>query len=46
MNQQLAAESALLRSPFARRKCANMRSIFDFSAENAKIEDWLADAAV
>jgi hypothetical protein len=26
-----------------RRKCANMRSIFDFSAENAEIADCLAE---
>jgi hypothetical protein len=29
--------------PISREKCANVRGIFDFSAENAKIADWLAE---
>jgi hypothetical protein len=29
--------------PSDRRKCANLRAIFEFSAENAKIADWLAE---
>jgi hypothetical protein len=29
--------------PSARRKCANLPSIFDFSAERAEIADWLAE---
>ena len=29
--------------PSGRRKCASMRTIFEFPAENAKITDWLAE---
>ena len=31
------------RVPSARRDCTNMRAIFEFSAENAKITDWLVE---
>jgi hypothetical protein len=43
INQLQMAESKLSPGPSGPRKCANMRSIFDFSAENAKIADWLAE---
>ena len=29
--------------PSGRRKCTNMRTIFDFSTESAEIADWLAE---
>jgi hypothetical protein len=29
--------------PLSRTNSANMRSIFDFSAENVEIEDWVAE---
>jgi len=29
--------------PLGRTKAADMPSIFDFSAESAKIEDWIAE---
>jgi hypothetical protein len=40
-----AAEGGILASPvpLARRICANVCAVFEFSAENAEIEDWLAE---
>jgi len=32
--------------PSGRRKCANMRTIFGTSTDNAKGADWVADGAV
>jgi hypothetical protein len=32
--------------PSGRRKCASLRRILEFSAENAEIVDWVADVAV
>jgi hypothetical protein len=29
--------------PSGGKKCANVRTIFEFSAENGKIADWLAE---
>jgi hypothetical protein len=31
--------------PSLRRKCANLRGIFDFFTENAEIADWLAEGS-
>jgi len=40
-----AADGRIYASPVppGSKKCANVRTIFEFSAENAKIADWLAE---
>jgi hypothetical protein len=43
INQLLTPDIKASPAPSGRRKCANTRSIFDFSVENAKIQDCMAE---